>query len=129
MYEELIKRLREAPYDWYDADLHYKAADVIEEFQERVAVSEAIIKRQSDIIKVKDRDLQQMINATSRTFEPITNQEAMSRLTPEEFYRKMYWLMFNYGRQFNSTELAVIEWLKQEAKEQCEKDRVRSALK
>lgn len=30
-YNELIKRLREAPNDWYDADLHYEAADAIEE--------------------------------------------------------------------------------------------------
>lgn len=30
MYEELIKQLREAPNDWYDADLHYEAADAIE---------------------------------------------------------------------------------------------------
>ena len=30
MYEELIKRLREAPNDWYDADLHYEAADAID---------------------------------------------------------------------------------------------------
>ena len=33
MYDELIKRLREAPNDWYDADLHYEAADAIEELQ------------------------------------------------------------------------------------------------
>ena len=45
----------------------------------------------------------------------MTNQEAMSKLSPEEFYRKMYWLMFQYGGQFNNTELAVIDWLKQEA--------------
>ena len=30
MYEELVKRLREAPRDWPDADLHYDAADAIE---------------------------------------------------------------------------------------------------
>ena len=47
----------------------------------------------------------------------MTNQEAMSKLSPEEFYLKMYWLMFNYGRQFSSTELAVIDWLKQEVKD------------
>ena len=33
MYDELIKRLREAPNDWPDADLHYEAADAIEELQ------------------------------------------------------------------------------------------------
>ena len=31
MYEELVKRLREAPNDWPDAGLHYEAADAIEE--------------------------------------------------------------------------------------------------
>ena len=31
MYDELVKRLREAPNDWPDADLHYEAADAIEE--------------------------------------------------------------------------------------------------
>lgn len=46
----------------------------------------------------------------------ITNQEAMSKLTPEEFYDKMYWLLHKYGCQFSSTRLAVIDWLKQEEK-------------
>ena len=45
----------------------------------------------------------------------MTNQEVMSNLTPEEFYWKMYWLMFKYGCQFTNTELAVIQWLKQDA--------------
>lgn len=80
--EDLIKRLREAPNDWYDADLHYEAADTIEGLQERIAESEAIIKRQSDIIKAKDCDLQRMINATSGINSPITNQDAMARLSP-----------------------------------------------
>lgn len=31
MYDEMVKRLREAPGDWPDADLHYEAADAIEE--------------------------------------------------------------------------------------------------
>ena len=31
MYEELVMRLREAPNDWPDADLHYEAADAIEQ--------------------------------------------------------------------------------------------------
>ena len=30
MYDELVKRLRETPSDWHDAELHYEAADVIE---------------------------------------------------------------------------------------------------
>ena len=35
MYDELVKRLREAPSDWPDADLHYEAADAIEELMRR----------------------------------------------------------------------------------------------
>jgi len=35
MYDELVKRLREAPNDWYDAGLHYEAADAIEELSKR----------------------------------------------------------------------------------------------
>lgn len=50
-------------------------------------------------------------------FQPMTNQAAMARLPPEEFYSKMYWLLHRYGAQFNSTELAVIDWLKREAEE------------
>lgn len=34
MYEDLVKRLREAPGDWPDADLHYEAADAIEKLIE-----------------------------------------------------------------------------------------------
>lgn len=30
MYDELVKRLREAPSDWPDAELHYEAANAIE---------------------------------------------------------------------------------------------------
>ena len=60
----------------------------------------------------EDRDKAQCLG-----FKPITNQEAMARLTPEEFYQKMRYLMFSYGCQFNNTELAVIEWLKKEAEE------------
>lgn len=35
MYDELVKRLREAFYDWPDADLHYEAANAIEELESR----------------------------------------------------------------------------------------------
>lgn len=52
-----------------------------------------------------------------KNYSPITNQDAMARLSPEEFYQRMYWLLFSYGCQFNNTELAVIEWLKQEAED------------
>ena len=36
MHDELVKRLREAPNDWPDADLHYEAADAIEAMSEYV---------------------------------------------------------------------------------------------
>ena len=39
MYDELIKRLREAPNDWYDADLHYEAADAIEDLSREAEVN------------------------------------------------------------------------------------------
>lgn len=42
MYDDLIKRLREAPFDWPDADLHYEAAAAIEELSR---VAEAIPHR------------------------------------------------------------------------------------
>ena len=35
-YKELMMALREAPEDWPDADLHYRAADAIEELQQTV---------------------------------------------------------------------------------------------
>lgn len=47
----------------------------------------------------------------------VTNQEAMSKLPPEDFYDKMHWLLHIYGMQFNSTRLAVIDWLKQEVRD------------
>ena len=31
--------------------------------------------------------------------------------TPEEIYDLLYWLMFDYGKQFTDTRLAVIKWL------------------
>ena len=36
MYKDLIMRLREAPNDWSDADLHYEAADAIEELSSQL---------------------------------------------------------------------------------------------
>lgn len=36
MYDELVKRLREAPNDWPDADLHYEAADAIEDLEKKL---------------------------------------------------------------------------------------------
>lgn len=74
MYEELAtalqKRAVELPEKFSknaeNIDLLLKAADAIKELQERVAASEATIKRQSDIIQAKDRDLQRAIDAKSQ---------------------------------------------------------------
>ena len=45
MYDELVKRLREAPSDWYDAELHYEAADTIEDLIAALTVSNKVIFR------------------------------------------------------------------------------------
>lgn len=42
MYEELVKRLREAPNDWPDADLHYEAADAIEELSKQIEAVQCV---------------------------------------------------------------------------------------
>ena len=71
MYEELVtalrKRAAELPEKFSknaeNIDLFLKAVDAIKELQERVAASEVTIKRQSDIIQAKDRDLQRAIDA------------------------------------------------------------------
>ena len=60
------------------------------------------------------KDMQMPRNEPEGEHKKMTNQQAMCSLSPEEFYDKMCWLMFKYGLQFNSTELAVIEWLKKE---------------
>ena len=86
MYEDLIKKLR-THNGWALNKTLNEAADVIEEFQERVVASEATIKRQSDIIKAKDLDLQRIINATSRTKEemkPKTNRDKLRAMSDYE---------------------------------------------
>jgi len=44
---------------------------------------------------------------------PKTNQVMLGLTTPEEFVRKIDWLYHEYGKQFNNSEPAIIEWLKQ----------------
>lgn len=66
MCEALVKRLRGLPVESFTFEIMnamHEAADAIEELQDRVAASEATIKRQSDIIKAKDRDLRRAIDA------------------------------------------------------------------
>lgn len=66
MYEELVKRLREViPWECplTCKNTMHEAADAIGELLDRIAASEVTIKRQSDIIQAKDRDLQRAIDA------------------------------------------------------------------
>ena len=78
MYEDLIKRLR-THNGWALNKTLDEAADAIKELQDRIAASEATIKRQSNIIQVKDRDLQRAIDAKSQWI-PVTER------LPEEPY-------------------------------------------
>ena len=52
MYDELVKRLREAPYDWPDADLHYEAADAIEKLSKPkwIPVTERLPEDKVDVL-------------------------------------------------------------------------------
>ena len=52
----------------------------------------------------------------AKSHKRMTNQEAMCKMPPEEFYYKMLWLLHDYGGQFSSTRLGVIQWLQEEAK-------------
>lgn len=49
---------------------------------------------------------------------PPAQQNCIARETagksPEEIYDFLYWLMFDYAKQFTDSRLAVIEWLKGE---------------
>ena len=72
MYEDLIKRLR-THNGWALNKTLDEAADAIKELQDRIAASEATIKRQSNIIQVKDRDLHRAIDAKSQWI-PVTER-------------------------------------------------------
>ena len=52
MYEELVKRLRESPNDWPDADLHYEAADAIENLSKAhwISVEERLPEHLTSVI-------------------------------------------------------------------------------
>lgn len=55
MYEELVNRLREAPNDWPDANLHYEAANVIEELSVVVRAQKAVLDKFPRWISVTER--------------------------------------------------------------------------
>ena len=94
MYEDLIKRLR-THNGWALNKTLDEAADAIKELQDRIAASEATIKRQSNIIQVKDRDLQRAIDAKSQWI-PVTER------LPKEDETVMTW-----GKQ----EVVLLDWL------------------
>lgn len=45
----------------------------------------------------------------------MTNQEWLSSISPAECYKAMNWLLNVYGKQFTSTEVAIIQWLEGDA--------------
>lgn len=49
--------------------------------------------------------------------EKNTNQKKLSTLTAEECYNKMVWLFQDYGKSFQDSRAAIIEWLNSEAAE------------
>jgi hypothetical protein len=49
--------------------------------------------------------------------EAEINQVMLGLTTPEEFVRKIDWLYHEYGKRFNNSEPAIIEWLKQKGSE------------
>ena len=44
----------------------------------------------------------------------MTNQEHLAKLSPEECYKTINWLVDIYGKSFTSSEIAIIEWLKKQ---------------
>ena len=60
MYDELVKQLREAPNDWYDADLHYEAADAIEELSTYKVCFDSIVRMGGWWLVGQDKNLYRM---------------------------------------------------------------------
>ena len=55
MYYKLIELLREVPDDWPDAELHYQAADAIEELSVVVRAQKAVLDKFPRWIPVTER--------------------------------------------------------------------------
>ena len=60
-------------------------------------------------------DIQTILNLPSAQQNRIARETAGK--SPKEIYDFLYWLMFDYARQFTDSRLAVIEWLKEERRE------------
>jgi len=51
----------------------------------------------------------------------MTNREKLCELSAEAFLDKIKWLIFTYGKQFDNSDMAIIEWLNSGAVEfDCE---------
>lgn len=49
--DDIVKRLREAPNDWPDADLHYEAANAIEKLSKENETLAKTVKAGSEILR------------------------------------------------------------------------------
>ena len=43
----------------------------------------------------------------------MTNKEWLATISDEEWYAKIWWLFHIYGKRYDNTYAAVIEWLKE----------------
>ena len=48
----------------------------------------------------------------------MTNQEWLSHISPEEWVRAIHWLYHDYGTRFADSESAIIQWLRQDIREE-----------
>lgn len=44
----------------------------------------------------------------------MTNKEWLATLSPDEWYMKVHWLFHEYGKCYDNSYLAIIEWLEEE---------------
>jgi len=44
--------------------------------------------------------------------------ESIKGMTPEETYDFLYWLMFEYAKQYTDSRSAVIKWLREGAEDE-----------
>ena len=60
--------------------------------------------------------VQEVINGLPSA-EPNRIARETAGKSPDEIYDILYWLMSDYGKQFTDSRAAVIEWLKEERRE------------
>ena len=41
----------------------------------------------------------------------MTNKEWLATLSTEDWWKTVYWLIFDYGMQYTDTRIAVMNWL------------------